>query len=39
MTENGEKGAIEPSHLREAYRRLNNAHINDKFGESEMLYF
>lgn len=39
MSEKGDKGAIEPNHLREAYRRINNRKMDDKFSENEMLYF
>ena len=39
MTEKGDKGAVEPHHLREAYRRINNRRSDDKFAENEMLYF
>jgi len=39
MSENGEKGAVEPNHLREAYRRINNRKNDGKFSENEMLYF
>jgi len=39
MTEKGERGTVEPNHLREAYRRINNRKMDSKFSENEMLYF
>ncbi len=39
MSDKGERGAIDPKHLREAYRRINNRRVDDKFSENEMLYF
>ena len=39
MDRNGERGAVDPKHLREAYSRINNRRVDDKFSENEMLYF
>ena len=40
MTENGDKGPIEPHHLREARRRLRREDPeNDRLFESDMLHY
>jgi hypothetical protein len=39
MSEKGEKGPIDPAHLREAFRKISQVKIHDKFSENEMLYF
>ena len=39
MTEKNEKGTIQAAHLREAHRRLTAKNVDDRFVESDLLYF